>query len=157
MNLIERWLTFMSDQRDKKETLKLQRKFNHTFKLNEIENDKLKHLQSVTGMSVSKIVRDTLFNEQSILSSGRIENVEELNEYRQTQIDLMKMIEQERIELNRIGNNINQIAKQLNARSEDSFEKELKESLELLKSITLTNREVVEQLWQRHKSIELLI
>ena len=108
-------------------------------------------------MSVSKIVRDTLFNEQSILSSGRIENVEELNEYRQTQIDLMKMIEQERIELNRIGNNINQIAKQLNARSEDSFEKELEESLKLLKSITLTNREVVEQLWQRHKSIELLI
>lgn len=108
-------------------------------------------------MRVSKIVRDTLFNEQSILSSGRIENVEELNEYRQTQIDLMKMIEQERIELNRIGNNINQIAKQLNARSEDSFEKELKESLKLLKSVTLTNREVVEQLWQRHKSIELQI
>lgn len=157
MNLIERWLTFMREQRNKKETLKLKRKFNHTFKLNENENDKLKYLQSVTGMTVSKIVRDTLFNEQSILSSGRIENVEELNEYRQTQIDLMKMIEQERIELNRIGNNINQIAKQLNARSEDSFEKELKESLKLLKSVTLTNREVVEQLWQRHKSIELQI
>lgn len=147
----------MREQRNKKETLKLQRKFNHTFKLNENENDKLKQLQQVTGLSVSKIVRDTLFNEQSILSSGRIENVEELNEYRQTQIDLMKMIEQERIELNRIGNNINQIAKQLNARSEDSFEKELKESLKLLKSVTLTNREVVEQLWQRHKSIELQI
>ena len=69
----------------------------------------------------------------------------------------MKMIEQKRIELNKIGNNINQIAKQLNARSEDSFEKELKESLKLLKSVTLTNREVVEQLWQRHKSIELQI
>lgn len=147
----------MREQRNKKETLKLHRKFNHTFKLNENENDKLKQLQQVTGLSVSKIVRDTLFNEQSILSSGRIENVEELNEYRQTQIDLMKMIEQERMELNRIGNNINQIAKQLNTRSEDSFEKELKESLKLLKSVTLTNREVVEQLWQRHKSIELQI
>lgn len=143
----------MSQKRDKKEQLKLQRKFNHTFKLNEIENDKLKQLQSVTGLSVSKIVRDTLFNEQSILSSRRVQDVEELNEFRRTQIELMRLFEQEKKELNMIGNNINQLARSVN-RNEDIDIEELKLMRKQINNISSRNMEVIEQVWRQPKYIQ---
>ncbi|MES6672106.1 plasmid mobilization relaxosome protein MobC [Cutibacterium acnes] len=143
----------MSEKRDKKEQLKLQRKFNHTFKLNEIENDKLKQLQSVTGLSVSEIVRNTLFNEQSILSSGRVQDVEELNEFRRTQIELMRLFEQEKKELNMIGNNINQLARSVN-RNEDIDIKELQLMRKQIEYLAGRNMEVIEQIWRQPKYIQ---
>ncbi|MFD0441328.1 plasmid mobilization relaxosome protein MobC [Staphylococcus warneri] len=143
----------MSEKRYKKEQLKLPRKFNHTFKLNEIENDKLKQLQSVTGLSVSKIVRYTLFNEQSILSSGRIQDVEELNEFRRTQIELMRLFEQEKKELNMIGNNINQIARSLN-RNEDVSKQDIDLMRKQINNISSRNMEVIEQVWRQPKYIQ---
>ena len=44
------------------EQLNMQRTFNHTFKLNEQEEAQLKRLRDVTGLNVSKIVRDALFD-----------------------------------------------------------------------------------------------
>ncbi|MCG1304298.1 MobC family plasmid mobilization relaxosome protein [Staphylococcus epidermidis] len=143
----------MSEKRYKKKSLKLQRKFNHTFKLNEVENDKLKQLQSVTGLSVSEIVRNTLFNEQSILSSGRVQDVEELNEFRRTQIELMRLFEHEKKELNMIGNNINQIARSVN-RNEDFDVEELKIIRKQIENLTSTNMEVIEQVWRQPKYIQ---
>lgn len=143
----------MSEKHDKKEQLKLQRKFNHTFKLNEIENDKLKQLQSVTGLSVSEIVRNTLFNEQSILSSGRVQDVEELNEFRRTQIELMRLFEQEKKELNMIGNNINQLARSVN-RNEDIDIKELQLMRKQIEHLAGRNMEVIEQIWRQPKYIQ---
>lgn len=143
----------MSEKRYKKKSLKLQRKFNHTFKLNEIENDKLKQLQSVTGLSVSEIVRNTLFNEQSILSSGRVQDVEELNEFRRTQIELMRLFEQEKKELNMIGNNINQLARSVN-RNEDIDIKELQLMRKQIEHLAGRNMEVIEQIWRQPKYIQ---
>lgn len=141
-------MTFMSEERDNKEQLKLRRNFNHTFKLNEIENDKLKQLQQVTGLSVSKIVRDTLFNEKSIISSGQVQYVEKLNEFRKTQIELMRLFEQEKNELNMIGNNINQIAKSLN-RNEDVSKQDVDLIRKQINNIAGRNMEVIEQLWRQ--------
>lgn len=138
----------MSEERDNKEQLKLRRNFNHTFKLNEIENDKLKQLQQVTGLSVSKIVRDTLFNEKSIISSGQVQDVEKLNEFRKTQIELMRLFEQEKNELNMIGNNINQIAKSLN-RNEDVSKQDVDLIRKQINNIAGRNMEVIEQLWRQ--------
>lgn len=138
----------MSEERDNKEQLKLRRNFNHTFKLNEIENDKLKQLQQVTGLSVSKIVRDTLFNEKSIISSGQVQYVEKLNEFRKTQIELMRLFEQEKNELNMIGNNINQIAKSLN-RNEDVSKQDVDLIRKQINNIAGRNMEVIEQLWRQ--------
>lgn len=141
-------MTFMSEERDNKEQLKLRRNFNHTFKLNEIENDKLKQLQQVTGLSVSKIVRDTLFNEQSMISRGQVQDVEKLNEFRKTQIELMRLFEQEKNELNMIGNNINQIAKSLN-RNEDVSKQDVDLIRKQINNIAGRNMEVIEQLWRQ--------
>ena len=90
---------------------KMLRTRNHTFKLNRVEDDKLKTLRDITGLSISEIVRNTLFNEQSILSSGHISNAEEFKKFRQAQVTMIKQLEDEKRALKQIGNNINQIAK----------------------------------------------
>lgn len=144
----------MSNERVKKEPLNLPRKFNHTFKLNEIENDKLKQLRELTGLSVSKIVRDTLFNEQSILSSGHIKDAEELKEFRKTQIELLRYLEYEKSEIQRIGNNLNQIARQLNQRSEFDYKKDIDIIRRQLNDLVGANMEVIEQIWRQPKYIQ---
>ena len=127
---------------------KMLRTRNHTFKLNRVEDDKLKTLRDITGLSISEIVRNTLFNEQSILSSGHISNAEEFKKFRQAQVTMIKQLEDEKRALKQIGNNINQIAKN-SYRMMSSCDEELEEVERLLKELITNNEEVVSKIWRQ--------
>lgn len=127
---------------------KMQRTRNHTFKLNRVEDDKLKTLRDITGLSISEIVRNTLFNEQSILSSGHISNAEEFKKFRQAQVTMIKQLEDEKRALKQIGNNINQIAKN-SYRMMSSCDEELEEVERLLKELITKNEEVINKIWHQ--------
>ena len=127
---------------------KMLRTRNHTFKLNRIEDDKLKTLRDITGLSISEIVRNTLFNEQSILSSGHISNAEEFKKFRQAQVIMIKQLEDEKRALKQIGNNINQIAKN-SYRMMSSCDEELEEVERLLKELITKNEEVINKIWHQ--------
>lgn len=127
---------------------KMLRTRNHTFKLNEVEDNKLKTLRNITGLSISEIVRNTLFSEQSILSSGHISNAEEFKKFRQAQVKLMKQLEEEKRAINQIGNNLNQIARNTH-RMAGNYEKELKQIEMLLKELITNNEEVVSKIWRQ--------
>lgn len=127
---------------------KMLRTRNHTFKLNEVEDNKLKTLRDITGLSISEIVRNTLFSEQSILSSGHINNAEEFKKFRQAQVKMMKQLEEEKRAINQIGNNLNQIARNTH-RMAGNYEKELKQIEMLLKELITNNEEVVSKIWRQ--------
>ncbi|MCD8764915.1 hypothetical protein ATN85_10355 [Staphylococcus hominis] len=127
---------------------KMLRTRNHTFKLNRVEDDKLKTLRDITGLSISEIVRNTLFNEQSILSSGHISNAEEFKKFRQAQVTMIKQLEDEKRALKQIGNNINQIAKN-SYRMMSSCDEELEEVERLLKELITKNEEVINKIWHQ--------
>lgn len=127
---------------------KMLRTRNHTFKLNEVEDNKLKTLRDITGLSISEIVRNTLFSEQSILSRGHISNAEEFKKFRQAQVKLMKQLEEEKRAINQIGNNLNQIARNTH-RMAGNYEKELKQIEMLLKELISNNEEVVSKIWRQ--------
>lgn len=127
---------------------KMLRTRNHTFKLNRVEDDKLKTLRDITGLSISEIVRNTLFNEQSILSSGHISNAEEFKKFRQAQVTMIKQLEDEKRALKQIGNNINQIAKN-SYRMMSSCDEELEEVERLLKELITNNEEVINKIWHQ--------
>ena len=127
---------------------KMLRTRNHTFKLNRVEDDKLKTLRDITGLSISEIVRNTLFNEQSILSSGHISNAEEFKRFRQAQVTMIKQLEDEKRALKQIGNNINQIAKN-SYRMMSSCDEELEEVERLLKELITDNEEVINKIWHQ--------
>lgn len=127
---------------------KMLRTRNHTFKLNRVEDDKLKTLRDITGLSISEIVRNTLFNEQSILSSGHISNAEQFKKFRQAQVTMIKQLEDEKRALKQIGNNINQIAKN-SYRMMSSCDEELEEVERLLKELITNNEEVVSKIWRQ--------
>lgn len=127
---------------------KMLRTRNHTFKLNEVEDNKLKTLRNITGLSISEIVRNTLFNEQSILSSGHISNAEEFKKFRQAQVTMIKQLEDEKRALKQIGNNINQIAKN-SYRMMSSCDEELEEVERLLKELITKNEEVINKIWHQ--------
>ena len=127
---------------------KMLRTRNHTFKLNRVEDDKLKTLRDITGLSISEIVRNTLFNEQSILSSGHISNAEEFKKFRQAQVTMIKQLEDEKRALKQIGNNINQIAKN-SYRMMSSCDEELEEVERLLKELITNNEEVIKKIWHQ--------
>lgn len=127
---------------------KMLRTRNHTFKLNRVEDDKLKTLRDITGLSISEIVRNTLFNEQSILSSGHIANAEEFKKFRQAQVTMIKQLEDEKRALKQIGNNINQIAKN-SYRMMSSCDEELEEVERLLKELITDNEEVINKIWHQ--------
>lgn len=127
---------------------KMLRTRNHTFKLNRIEDDKLKTLRDITGLSISEIVRNTLFSEQSILSSGHISNAEEFKKFRQAQVIMIKQLEDEKRALKQIGNNINQIAKN-SYRMMSSCDEELEEVERLLKELITKNEEVINKIWHQ--------
>lgn len=127
---------------------KMLRTRNHTFKLNRVEDDKLKTLRDITGLSISEIVRNTLFNEQSILSSGHISNAEEFKRFRQAQVTMIKQLEDEKRALKQIGNNINQIAKN-SYRMMSSCDEELEEVERLLKELITKNEEVINKIWHQ--------
>ncbi|WP_210125269.1 plasmid mobilization relaxosome protein MobC [Staphylococcus sp. GDY8P85P] len=127
---------------------KMLRTRNHTFKLNEVEDNKLKTLRDITGLSISQIVRNTLFSEQSILSSGHISNAEEFKNFRQAQVKMMKQLEEEKRAINQIGNNLNQIARNTH-RMAGNYEKELKQIEMLLKELITNNEEVVSKIWRQ--------
>ncbi|MGX0916686.1 hypothetical protein [Staphylococcus hominis] len=127
---------------------KMLRTRNHTFKLNRVEDDKLKTLRDITGLSISEIVRNTLFNEQSILSSGHISNAEEFKKFRQAQVTMIKQLEDEKRALKQIGNNINQIAKN-SYRMMSSCDEELEEVERLLKELITDNEEVINKIWHQ--------
>ena len=128
---------------------KMLRTRNHTFKLNRVEDDKLKTLRDITGLSISEIVRNTLFNEQSILSSGHISKAEEFKKFRQAQVELIKHLEQEKQEIRRIGNNLNQIAHSLNQKVNDSYDITLDEIESKLDELLRKNEEVINKLWRQ--------
>lgn len=130
------------------ERYKMLRTRNHTFKLNRVEDDKLKTLRDITGLSISEIVRNTLFNEQSILSSGHISNAEEFKKFRQAQVTMIKQLEDEKRALKQIGNNINQIAKN-SYRMMSSCDEELEEVERLLKELITKNEEVINKIWHQ--------
>ena len=132
---------------------KMLRTRNHTFKLNEVEDNKLKTLRNITGLSISEIVRNTLFSEQSILSSGHISNAEEFKKFRQAQVKLMKQLEEEKRAINQIGNNLNQIARNTH-RMAGNYEKELKQIEMLLKELITNNEEVVSKIWRQQYYIQ---
>jgi len=127
---------------------KMLRTRNHTFKLNVVEDNKLKTLRDITGLSISEIVRNTLFSEQSILSSGHISNAEEFKKFRQAQVKMMKQLEEEKRAINQIGNNLNQIARNTH-RMAGNYEKELKQIEMLLKELITNNEEVVSKIWRQ--------
>lgn len=127
---------------------KMLRTRNHTFKLNGVEDNKLKTLRDITGLSISEIVRNTLFNEQSILSSGHISNAEEFKKFRQAQVTMIKQLEDEKRALKQIGNNINQIAKN-SYRMMSSCDEELEEVERLLKELITKNEEVINKIWHQ--------
>lgn len=127
---------------------KMLRTRNHTFKLNAVEDNKLKTLRDITGLSISEIVRNTLFNEQSILSSGHISNAEEFKKFRQAQVTMIKQLEDEKRALKQIGNNINQIAKN-SYRMISSCDEELEEVERLLKELITKNEEVINKIWHQ--------
>lgn len=127
---------------------KMLRTRNHTFKLNRVEDDKLKTLRDIMGLSISEIVRNTLFNEQSILSSGHISNAEEFKKFRQAQVTMIKQLEDEKRAINQIGNNLNQIARNTH-RMAGNYEKELKQIEMLLKELITNNEEVVSKIWRQ--------
>lgn len=127
---------------------KMLRTRNHTFKLNRVEDDKLKTLRDITELSISEIVRNTLFNEQSILSSGHISNAEEFKKFRQAQVTMIKQLEDEKRALKQIGNNINQIAKN-SYRMMSSCDEELEEVERLLKELITDNEEVINKIWHQ--------
>lgn len=127
---------------------KMLRTRNHTFKLNRVEDDKLKTLRDITGLSISEIVRNTLFNEQSILSSGHISNAEEFKKFRQAQVTMIKQLEDEKRSLKQIGNNINQIARN-SYRMMSSCDEELEEVERLLKELITKNEEVINKIWHQ--------
>lgn len=127
---------------------KMLRTRNHTFKLNKVEDDKLKTLRDITGLSISEIVRNTLFSEQSILSSGHISNAEEFKKFRQAQVTMIKQLEDEKRALKQIGNNINQIAKN-SYRMMSSCDEELEEVERLLKELITDNEEVINKIWHQ--------
>lgn len=127
---------------------KMLRTRNHTFKLNRVEDDKLKTLRDITGLSISEIVRNTLFNEQSILSSGHISYAEEFKKFRQAQVTMIKQLEDEKRALKQIGNNINQIAKN-SYRMMSSCDEELEEVERLLKELITKNEEVINRIWHQ--------
>lgn len=127
---------------------KMLRTRNHTFKLNGVEDNKLKTLCDITGLSISEIVRNTLFNEQSILSSGHISNAEEFKKFRQAQVTMIKQLEDEKRALKQIGNNINQIAKN-SYRMMSSCDEELEEVERLLKELITKNEEVINKIWHQ--------
>lgn len=127
---------------------KMLRTRNHTFKLNRVEDDKLKTLRDITGLSISEIVRNTLFNEQSILSSGHISNAEEFKKFRQAQVTMIKQLEDEKRALKQIGNNINQIAKN-SYRMMSSCDEELEKVERLLKELITDNEEVINKIWHQ--------
>lgn len=127
---------------------KMLRTRNHTFKLNRVEDEKLKTLRDITGLSISEIVRNTLFNEQSILSSGHISNAEEFKKFRQAQVTMIKQLEDEKRALKQIGNNINQIAKN-SYRMMSSCDEELEEVERLLKELITKNEEVINKIWHQ--------
>lgn len=127
---------------------KMLRTRNHTFKLNRVEDDKLKTLRDITGLSISEIVRNTLFNEQSILSSGHISNAEEFKKFRHAQVTMIKQLEDEKRALKQIGNNINQIAKN-SYRMMSSCDEELEEVERLLKELITKNEEVINKIWHQ--------
>lgn len=127
---------------------KMLRTRNHTFKLNEVEDNKLKTLRDITGLSISEIVRNTLFSEQSILSSGHISNAEEFKKFRQAQVKLMKQLEEEKRAINQIGNNLNQIARNTH-RMAGNYENELKQIEMLLKELITNNEEVISKIWRQ--------
>lgn len=127
---------------------KMLRTRNHTFKLNAVEDNKLKTLHDITGLSISEIVRNTLFNEQSILSSGHISNAEEFKKFRQAQVTMIKQLEDEKRALKQIGNNINQIAKN-SYRMMSSCDEELEEVERLLKELITKNEEVINKIWHQ--------
>ena len=85
---------------------KMLRTRNHTFKLNAVEDNKLKTLHDITGLSISEIVRNTLFSEQSILSSGHISNAEEFKKFRHAQVKMIKQLEEEKKLSRSISHNI---------------------------------------------------
>lgn len=127
---------------------KMLRTRNHTFKLNRVEDHKLKTLRDITGLSISEIVRNTLFNEQSILSSGHISNAEEFKKFRQAQVTMIKQLEDEKRALKQIGNNINQIARN-SYRMMSSCDEELEEVERLLKELITNNEEVINNIWRQ--------
>lgn len=127
---------------------KMLRTRNHTFKLNVVEDNKLKTLRNITGLSISEIVRNTLFSEQSILSSGHISNAEEFKKFRQAQVKMMKQLEEEKRAINQIGNNLNQIARNTH-RMAGNYENELKQIEMLLKELITNNEEVISKIWRQ--------
>lgn len=127
---------------------KMLRTRNHTFKLNAVEDNKLKTLRDITGLSISEIVRNTLFSEQSILSSEHINNAEEFKKFRQAQVKMMKQLEEEKRAINQIGNNLNQIARNTHTMA-GNYEKELKQIEMLLKELITNNEEVVSKIWRQ--------
>lgn len=127
---------------------KMLRTRNHTFKLNAVEDNKLKTLRDITELSISEIVRNTLFSEQSILSSGHISNAEEFKKFRHAQVKMMKQLEEEKRAINQIGNNLNQIARNTH-RMAGNYEKELKQIEMLLKELITNNEEVVSKIWRQ--------
>lgn len=137
----------MSETKNEKRD-KMLRTRNHTFKLNAVEDNKLKTLRDITGLSISEIVRNTLFSEQSILSSGHINNAEEFKKFRQAQVKMMKQLEEEKRAINQIGNNLNQIARNTH-RMAGNYEKELKQIEMLLKDLIANNEEVVSKIWRQ--------
>ena len=104
---------------------KMLRTRNHTFKLNKVEDDKLKTLRDITGLSISEIVRNTLFSEQSILSSGHISNAEEFKKFRQAQVTKNSY------------------------RMMSSCDEELEEVERLLKELITDNEEVINKIWHQ--------
>lgn len=127
---------------------KMLRTRNHTFKLNVVEDNKLKTLRNITGLSISEIVRNTLFSEQSILSRGHISNAEEFKKFRQAQVKMMKQLEEEKRAINQIGNNLNQIARNTH-RMAGNYENELKQIEMLLKELITNNEEVISKIWRQ--------
>jgi hypothetical protein len=148
MNLIERCVTKMSE-----EQLNMQRTFNHTFKLNEQEEEQLKRLRDVTGLNVSKIVRDALFDHGYL---SNLPKADVVKEYRIMQIELTKLLEQESKEIRRIGTNLNQIAWKINKGEMDDIRtvyKELDDIKKILEGIRNNNMEAVEDIWRRKTHI----
>ena len=83
----------------------------------------------------------------------QVQDVEELNEFRRTQIELMRLFEQEKKELNMIGNNINQLARSVN-RNEYIDIEELKLMRKQIEHLADRNMEVIEQVWRQPKYIQ---
>lgn len=105
-------------------------KGNYTLYLNNEERQRLNELKKIKGKTGANIIREFITCE---IHSENLENIKKLNEINETLL----------INLYRIGNNINQIAYQLNSQQSGNHQEQFNQNAKELKQLLKEYKETI--------------